>query len=48
MGRFLIGAGSTFNMPRLLAGIVFVVFVGLLIIQGAEYLEDRIMGWRHM
>ena len=48
MGRFLIGAGSTFNMPRLLAGIIFVVFVGLLIIQGAEYLEDRIMGWRHM
>ena len=48
MGRFLIGAGSTFNMPRLLAGIVFVVFVGLLVIQGAEYLEDRIMSWRHM
>ena len=48
LGRFLIEASSTFQMDRLLAGIVLVVLLGLVIIQGAEYLERRILAWRHM
>ena len=48
LGKFLIDAGSTFNMPKLLAGIVLVIFLGLVIIQGAEYLEHRILRWRQV
>ena len=46
LGKFLIEAGSTFDMPKLLAGIVFVIVLGLVIIQGAEYTEQRILSWR--
>lgn len=48
LGEFLIVAGSTFKMAKLLAGIVLVVLIGLVIIQGAEYMERRILAWRHM
>lgn len=48
LGRFLIDSGSTFQMDRLLAGIVLVVLLGLIIIQSAEYLERKILAWRHM
>lgn len=48
LGKFLIVAGSTFKMAKLLAGIVLVVLIGLVIIQGAEYMERRILAWRHM
>lgn len=47
LGKFLIGAGSTFNMPKLLAGIVFVVILGLFLLQTAETIERRILDWRH-
>ncbi|MCH8266726.1 MAG: ABC transporter permease [Acidobacteria bacterium] len=48
LGKFLIDAGSTFNMPKLLAGIMLVILLGLVIIQGAEYLEQRILSWRRV
>jgi ABC-type nitrate/sulfonate/bicarbonate transport system permease component len=48
LGKFLIDAGSTFQMAKLLAGIVLVILLGLVIIQGAEYVERRILSWRNM
>ncbi len=35
LGAFLIRAGSTFNMPRLMAGIVFTMLMGYVVIWGA-------------
>lgn len=47
LGLFLIRAGSTFRMPELLAGIIFIVLIGLGLIQGSEYLEQRLRRWHH-
>lgn len=47
LGKYLISGSSRFNMPQLLAGIVTVVILGLVMIQAAEYLERRILAWRH-
>lgn len=47
IGKYLIGAGSTYNMPKLLAGILFVVILGLIVMETAEWLEKRILEWRH-
>lgn len=46
IGKFLQGAGSTYNMPKLLGGIIFVVILGLIVMETAEYLEKRILEWR--
>lgn len=46
LGAFLIRAGATFNMPRLMAGIVFTMLLGYVIMWFAGYVERRSLRWR--
>ena len=43
LGAFVSNAGSVFNIPRLLAGIVFIALIGVLLLRGAEFAETRII-----
>jgi ABC-type nitrate/sulfonate/bicarbonate transport system permease component len=45
LGRFINEAASTFNMPRMLAGILFVVILGTALMKLAEFAENRLMKW---
>ncbi|NJD27412.1 MAG: ABC transporter permease [Chloroflexi bacterium] len=46
LGLFLIRAGATFNMPRLMAGIFFTMLMGYAVMWFAGYLERRSLRWR--
>jgi NitT/TauT family transport system permease protein len=45
MGAYLIRAGSTFDMPALLAGTFFTVVVASTVMLGARALERRLLRW---
>lgn len=46
LGGVLVNAGATFNIPRLLAGIVLVMLMGLALMRSAEALERRSLRWQ--
>lgn len=46
MGEVLVSAGSTFNVNKLLAGIVFTTIVGYGLLTLTELLERRLTRWR--
>jgi NitT/TauT family transport system permease protein len=46
LGQILVTAGSTFNTPRLLAGILFTTIVGVILMGAVELAERRIIRWR--
>jgi ABC-type nitrate/sulfonate/bicarbonate transport system permease component len=46
LGEILVTAGSTFNTPRLLAGILFTTIVGVILMTIVEFAERRIIRWR--
>jgi NitT/TauT family transport system permease protein len=46
LGRFLLEAGSTFNMPVLLAGILFTMLLGYAFMELARWAERSLMRWR--
>lgn len=46
LGQVLVNAGATFNIPRLLAGIVLVMLMGLALMRSAEALERRALRWQ--
>ncbi len=43
LGKFIFNASSTFNMPRMFAGIIFVTVLGALLLALAERAERRIL-----
>ena len=43
LGKFIFNASSTFNMPRMFAGIIFVTVLGALLLALAERVERRIL-----
>jgi ABC-type nitrate/sulfonate/bicarbonate transport system permease component len=45
MGRLINDAASTFNMARMLAGIVLVIILGIGLMKLAEFAEVRILRW---
>jgi len=45
-GKILVQAGSTFNVPTLLAGILFVMLLGLILMQISELIEQRVAASR--
>ena len=40
-GSILTGANTLYNIPRLLAGVLFITTLGVLLLRGAEGLERR-------
>jgi ABC-type nitrate/sulfonate/bicarbonate transport system permease component len=46
LGAVLVNAGSTFNIPRLIAGILFTTIVGLLLMTLVNALDRRVSRWR--
>ncbi len=46
LGRFLLEAGSTFNMSVLLAGIVFTMLLGYALMELAKKVEQSLMSWK--
>ncbi|SDU37475.1 ABC transporter permease [Jiangella alkaliphila] len=46
LGRILLGAQSTFDIPTLLAGIVLTMLLGLVLMQVASYVERRSLSYR--
>lgn len=46
LGEVLVSAGSTFNIPLLLAGILFTTIVGYSLMTLVELLERRLIRWR--
>ena len=42
-GRVMLAAGSTFNIPRLLAGIVITIALGVALMRLATWIEKRVM-----
>lgn len=46
LGRILLGAGSTFDIPTLLAGIVLTMLLGLVLMRLASLAESRGMAYR--
>jgi len=46
LGEVLVTAGSTFNAPLLLAGILFTTIVGVVLMFIAELIERRLTRWR--
>jgi ABC-type nitrate/sulfonate/bicarbonate transport system permease component len=43
LGAFLSNAGELFNMPRLLAGIVFITLLGVVLLRMVEHLETAFL-----
>lgn len=41
LGKLLVQAGATFDVPTLLAGIIFVMLLGLVLMYVAEMIERR-------
>lgn len=48
MGLILVQSGSTFDVPTLLAGIIWVMLLGLILMQLAEAIEKRVAAARGM
>lgn len=48
LGKVLVDAGSTFNIPRLLAGILLVMLMGLVLMRSAEAIERRAFRWQQL
>lgn len=48
LGQVLINAGATFNIARMLAGIVLVMLMGLTLMRSAEAIERRAMRWQYL
>jgi ABC-type nitrate/sulfonate/bicarbonate transport system permease component len=46
LGRIVLGAGSTFNIPKLLAGIVLTMLLGLVLMRLASFVEQRLTSYR--
>jgi ABC-type nitrate/sulfonate/bicarbonate transport system permease component len=46
LGEIIVTAGSTFNAPRMLAGILFTTIVGVVLMTLAELVERRATRWR--
>jgi NitT/TauT family transport system permease protein len=46
LGAVLLIAGSTFDVPKLLAGIVFTMIMGLALMKVAEVIERRALAYR--
>jgi ABC-type nitrate/sulfonate/bicarbonate transport system permease component len=46
LGRIVLGAGSTFNIPKLLAGIVLTMLLGLVLMRLASFVESRVTAYR--
>lgn len=46
LGAVLLIAGSTFDVPKLLAGIVFTMIMGLVLMKVAEVIERRALAYR--
>ncbi|MCW3014362.1 MAG: binding-protein-dependent transport system inner rane component [Solirubrobacterales bacterium] len=46
LGEVLVTAGSTFNVTRLLTGVLFTTLVGYLLMSIVEAAEQRILPWR--
>ena len=47
LGRVLLTAGSTFNIPTLLASIVLTMFMGLVLMRLASFIEMRSLAYRN-
>lgn len=47
LGRILLTAGSTFNIPTLFAAIVLTMFMGLVLMRVASLLEGRALAYRN-
>lgn len=45
LGRLLVEAGSTFNMSRLIAGILFTTFLGFAAVTVVQMLENKVVHW---
>lgn len=48
LGKVLVDAGSTFDVPRLLAGILLVMLIGLALMRSAEAIERRAFQWQQL
>jgi ABC-type nitrate/sulfonate/bicarbonate transport system permease component len=48
LGKFIFIASSTFNMPRMFAGIIFATACGAILLRLAEGLERRLVGWQNV
>jgi NitT/TauT family transport system permease protein len=48
LGGFIVLSGSTLNMPKLLAGILFASLVGYVFINLMSLLERRLLRWREI
>ena len=46
IGNILIGASNSFNMPVMYATVVLITVLGILLTQGAAWLERRMQRWR--
>jgi ABC-type nitrate/sulfonate/bicarbonate transport system permease component len=46
LGRFVSRAGALFNIPRLLAGVLFITLLGVIMLRLMEYLEAYILRYR--
>jgi NitT/TauT family transport system permease protein len=47
LGEFLLSAGNSFNMARLLAGVLITTVIGFLAIQGINLAERLMLPWQH-
>jgi len=48
LGGFLLSSASRFDMPSLLAGIVWTLLLGYFLYAGAKMLERRLLRWREL
>jgi len=48
LGGFLLSSASRFDMPSLLAGIVWTLLLGYFLYTGAKMLERRLLRWREL
>jgi ABC-type nitrate/sulfonate/bicarbonate transport system permease component len=47
LGKIMVSAGSTFDMPQMLAGIFFVMLLGYALMWVAEFVEGWVLAWRN-